>query len=767
MRILLYLIVILSLAACGHGPAKSNMDPSLTYPGEKRFKNLRQLTSGGTNAEAYWSFDGKWLSFQHKGTGMHKYIDSESERGPECDQIYLMNSSGTKFLPISINKGRTTCSFFYPDNKRVLFSSTKSTGDNCPPTPDMSKGYVWPIYNSYQIYSTKSDGTDLQPLEPGAPRAYNAEATICHDGSVIFTSDRDGDLELYTGKLDSLGTLTGIKRITHAMGYDGGAFFSHDCKQIVWRASRPRQGKEMDDYKALLSQHLVRPGELEIWIANSDGTHARQVTRLRAASFAPSFTQDGKKILFSSNPRDPNGHKFDLYMINVNGTGLERVSFSDTFDSFPMFSPDGRFLAFSSNRNGTAPRETNVFIAEWVNTSPDDSNNISTEDQDPANRFLALIQELSAPELEGRGLFTSGRTKAEVLLAQRFQAIGLKPFFDVFKKAAKYGSGFMHNIEIRVPTTNNIGKANNVAGVFGNGCGKTQPVVIGAHLDALGLGAENSLEPTRTGLHPGADDNASGIAALLEAARIIGNKNDLRQSCFVFMGFAGEEVGTAGSSRFVEMLQNAQIKPKAMLNMDMVGRMDNNTLIVFGTASAKEWKKIVEDSCTDYRLNCPGGGDGYGPSDQMAFYMMGIPVLHFFTGPHEDYHRTTDTPDKINATGGVQVSEVVASIALKSADPQQKFNLQKVSTPVLFGRQIFEKKRAPSGAYLGTIPDYASLTAVTATNEKTTSANSAADHGVKIAGTRPGSPAEKAGLIRGDILFGITAPVKPKLVPYN
>ncbi|HAR44456.1 MAG TPA: hypothetical protein DCS07_17800 [Bdellovibrionales bacterium] len=399
-----------TFVACSHPSVNASQsalqDAKLLYPGEVHFKNIRQLTRGGSNAEAYWSFDGRALSFQHKGPPITQ-DPAEPGTGVACDQIYTMKADGSgDFQFISKNRGRTTCAYYLPKNERVLFASTFATDMKCPPEPDKSKGYVWPIYNSYQLYSTALDGSDLRPLEPGAPRAYNAEATVCHDGSVVFTSDRDGDLDLYVGYLDSLGTLGEVKRVTHELGYDGGAFFSPDCKQLVWRASRPRPGQDKKEYLSLLKNHLVRPGALELWIGNADGSHARQVTRIGAASFAPFFTPDAKAIIFSSNPRDPRGRHFDIYKIQTNGTGLERLSFSNTFDSFPMFSPDGKKLAFSSNRNATQPHETNVFVADWVETAPVP---LSIKDEDPANRLAALSVGLT-PEKAMQEVLKSGFT---------------------------------------------------------------------------------------------------------------------------------------------------------------------------------------------------------------------------------------------------------------------------------------------------------------------------------------------------------------------
>lgn len=318
-------------------------------PREVRLKNLRQLTSGGENAEAYFSFDGARIIFQ-------------STRPPyACDQIFTMNRQGKDLALLSTGKGRTTCSYFFPDNRHFIYASTHGASPDCPPKPDLRRGYVWPLYPDYDIYVASLDDPTPQLLiqSPG----YDAEATVSPKGDrLVFTSVRDGDLELYTARLDG----SDIRRVTNALGYDGGAFFSPDGTMLVWRASRPAPGKETEDYLNLLRQGLIRPSRLEIYVANADGTNVRQLTANGAANFAPAWHPSGKKIIFASNLHEPGSRNFDLYLINVDGTGLERVTYFEDFDGFPHFSPDGRTLAFCSNRFNTKPGETNVFLADWV-----------------------------------------------------------------------------------------------------------------------------------------------------------------------------------------------------------------------------------------------------------------------------------------------------------------------------------------------------------------------------------------------------------------
>jgi TolB protein len=267
---------------------------------------------------------------------------------------------GSDLRLVSTGRGRTTCGYFFPDGKRVLYSSTHESGADCPPKADMSRGYVWALYKSYDIYSSRLDGGEIKPLTrtPG----YDAEATIAPDGGrIVFTSVRDGDLELYSMNLDG----SDVKRLTFEKGYDGGAFYSPDSKQIVYRAHHPKEPKDLVRYEQLLAEGLIEPKALEIMVMNADGSDKRQITNNGKANFAPYFHPSGKQIIFSSNRADPRGRNFDLYLVNVDGTGLEQVTFNDTFDGFPMFNRNATKLVFCSNRSGSRPGETNVFIADW------------------------------------------------------------------------------------------------------------------------------------------------------------------------------------------------------------------------------------------------------------------------------------------------------------------------------------------------------------------------------------------------------------------
>lgn len=324
-------------------------DDTLYYEGEKHFKNIQQLTFGGENAEAYFSLDGKKLSFQ------------TTREGHECDQIYKMNVDGSDQTLVSTGKGRTTCAYYMPDNKHILFASTHLVSDLCPPKPDLRKGYVWALYDSYDIFVATESGEIVKQLTN--EKAYDAEATISPMGDrIVFTSTRNGDIDLYSMNLDG----TDIKQLTDELGYDGGAFYSSDGKKIVYRRTRFENEESKEKYKELLGQGLIRPTLLDIYVMDADGSNKTRITHNTSANFAPYFFLDGKRILFCSNIEDPQGRNFDIYAINIDGTNLEKITNCPEFDGFPMFSPDGKKLVFCSNRNDRIKGETNVFICDWV-----------------------------------------------------------------------------------------------------------------------------------------------------------------------------------------------------------------------------------------------------------------------------------------------------------------------------------------------------------------------------------------------------------------
>jgi TolB protein len=329
--------------------ASQTPPPAVLHPDERHLKNLHQLTFGGENAEGYWSPDGRQIIFQ------------STREGVPCDQEFVVDVENGRARQVSSGQGRTTCGYFLDGGKRVVYASTHLASRECPPKPDFSQGYVWAMYPGYDLFTANADGSDLRRLTdtPG----YDAEATVSPDGkTIVFTSVRDGDLEIYTMGVDG----QGLKRLTQEPGYDGGAFFSPDGRRIVYRRDAPVDEAALKRYRGLLDRGLYAPGALEIWVMDRDGANKRQVTRLGAASFAPFFHPDGKRILFSSNHPDPRGRNFDIYVVRDDGSGLERVTTDPTFDGFPMFSPDGKRLVFASNRGAKVRGETNLFLADWV-----------------------------------------------------------------------------------------------------------------------------------------------------------------------------------------------------------------------------------------------------------------------------------------------------------------------------------------------------------------------------------------------------------------
>ena len=329
---------------------------TLVLEGETHFKNIRQLTNGGDNAEAYFSFDNQKAVFQSNYDGW----------GVQCDQIFYFDIAKDDLISnkpkmLSTGKGRTTCSYFMPGDTTILYASTHLGGEACPPEPSREEGYVWPIYKDFDIFVANLKGEIIDTLtnSPG----YDAEATISPQGDkIVFTSTRSGDLELWTMNLDG----SDKKQVTSGLGYDGGAFFSPDGTKLVFRASRPKTAEEQKEYKDLLAKNLVKPTNMELYICNVDGSDLKQITHLGNANWAPFFHPSGEKIIFSSNYQSERGFPFNLYMINVDGTGLEQITYDDQFASFPMFSYDGKKLMFSSNRNNGGTRNTNLFIADWV-----------------------------------------------------------------------------------------------------------------------------------------------------------------------------------------------------------------------------------------------------------------------------------------------------------------------------------------------------------------------------------------------------------------
>jgi TolB protein len=333
MRTLLFFVMVLGAGA---------QEP-------KHLRNIQQLTKGGQNAEAYWSPDGKKLVFQ------------STREKLECDQIFTMNADGSDQKMVSTGKGRTTCAYFLKDNKHLVYGSTHEAGPGCPPPPDRSKGYLWGVFPSYELFVADLDGKIVKKLTnmPG----YDAEATVNYKTNrLIYTSMESGDLDLWSMKPDG----SDKKQLTKTRGYDGGAVYSRDGKKIVWRANHPTTPEGMARYDALLKENLTAPMKMELWVSDADGRNAKQITKNHCANFAPTFTPDGKKIVFSSNQHKCDGRDFELYMVNLDGSGLEQITSFGGFSSFPECSPDGKRLVFSSSWKTTSRFEFNIFVGEWV-----------------------------------------------------------------------------------------------------------------------------------------------------------------------------------------------------------------------------------------------------------------------------------------------------------------------------------------------------------------------------------------------------------------
>jgi Tol biopolymer transport system component len=847
---------------------------TLSAQTERHLANIKQITLGGSNAEAYFSADGKQLIYQ------------ATKDQFKCDQIFTMSIDGTNSKLVSTGEGRTTCAYFFPDEKHIVYASTHDDDDDCPPRADRSKGYTWEVYNAYDIYIANADGSN--PRKLAASKGYDAEATISPDGKqIVFTSTRDGDLDLYVMDADG----SNVRRLTNDKGYDGGAFFSPDGKMIVYRAHHPADPKEIKDGEDLLKEQLVKPSQMELFIINVDGTNKRQITKNGAANFAPFFTPDGKKIIFASNVHDPKGYDFDLFLVDLNGKNLEQVTYNPGFDGFPMFSPDGKKLVFVSSRNATSKHEFNIFVADWI---PDLS----------AQFVKNHVEFLASDELEGRGTGDNGNEKAAKYIADQFAGFGLQPtgdngtFFQEFevvkslevgpknslmakvgKKLTNYvvqkdfipvsfsttaavegkivfaGYGMtvdstyddyskinvkdkivialryspdgdnphskftkqsalrykamqarekgakalllvtstsddssdklvklkfdnstsdagipvfsvsrsivnewlkgnkisIDSLQKRIVRTNkqqsfevkNVTlslsseviqikkKTSNVIGLLKVNDNE-EHIIIGGHFDHLGYGGvgSGSLTPDRNEIHNGADDNASGTAAMIETARELNYYKNILKRNILFIGFSGEEMGVLGSAYYTKHPKLPITQAITMINFDMVGRLVDQTLTVQGTGTSSRWESLVPKYNSDSTFKLKFMKDGYGPSDHASFYGAGIPVLFFFTGLHDDYHRPTDDANKINTVGIAQIVAYASKLAVEIDTTNDRPDYIKTQAPQQEGsRQGFR-------VFVGTIPDY----------------SEGAD-GMLLAGVRDNSPASKAGLLKDDILI--------------
>lgn len=682
----------------------------VSFAQERNLKNIQKLTFGGDNAEAYFSPDSKHLTLQV----------SNVANGIPCDQIFMLDLQAAEFSPkslqlISTGKGRTTCSYYMPDGKHILYASTHEGNEACPAPPKPRDGkYLWAVYPDFDIYISDLNGKIVKKLTdtPG----YDAEAVVSPDGKKIaFTSTRSGDLELWTMDVDG----TNLKQITNGLGYDGGSFFSPDSKKLVFRSSRPKTPEAIADYKALLSENVVAPTEMEIYTCNIDGSDLKQVTHLGKANWAPYFHPSGKKILFSSNHHSTRGYDFQLYMVDLNGDNLKQITWESEFNAFPMFSPDGKKLVFSSNRQQGKARETNVFIADWVDT--EDTEYAKTSE------LKKHITYLSSDALKGRLTGSKEEKIAADYLAKQFKALGLQPF-----EKESYLQNFNYKVNLNpkdsLDVKDNTGR--NVIGYLDNKATKT--IVIGAHYDHLGLNEHNnSTKPNSKGeIHNGADDNASGVSGVLELARMFSQNKTTEKVNYVFALFSGEEDGLIGSKKLAEIAKAKYPNTITMLNMDMIGRLnDKKEMTVGGVGSSPIFSKLIEKN-KPAGFNITLDESGIGPSDHTSFYLKDIPVLFFFTGTHSDYHKPSDDEDKINYYGVKNCTDFAFRL-LSDISNESEITFTKT-------KMNAQKTRPKYKVTLGVMPDYT-------------------DHGdgLHIDGVTEGRSADVAGIKEGDIITKI------------
>ena len=331
---------------------------------------------------------------------------------------------------------------------------------------------------------------------------------------------------------------------------------------------------------------------------------------------------------------------------------------------------------------------------------------------------------LAADDLEGRLAGSPGAACAGEFIARQFELLGLEP-------AGADGTFFQP-----VPLASSInphapsGTGRNVVALLrGDDPNRRMEIVIvGAHYDHLGRGPFGSLEPEANEIHNGADDNASGVAALLEAADRLAHRQPPARS-ILFIAFTGEEFGLLGSAYYAREPTIPLERTVAMLNLDMVGRLGSGQLIVYGVDTAAEWEELVSETAAELGLEVAFNGSGYGPSDHTSFYSQDIPVLHFFTNVHSEYHKPSDDWELIDVEGLFSVSALVAGIAERVAERPTRLTLQRTEAPP-------PAREGGYGAYLGTVPDFAPV-----------------DFGVRLSGVSAGSPAEQAGMQKGDVLI--------------
>ena len=683
----------------------------LVFSQERNLRNIQKLTFGGDNAEAYFSPDGKKLTLQVTNPTI----------GAHCDQIYLLDLNqkniSTKDLNlISTGTGRTTCSFFMPDGKHILYASTHEANKECPPKPKPRTDgkYLWPVYAEFDIYEADLNGKITKKLtdSPG----YDAEAVVSPDGKyIVFTSTRSGDLELWRMDIDG----KNLKQLTFGLGYDGGAFFSHDSKKLVFRSSRPSTAAEIKEYKDLLAENLVAPTNMEIYTMNIDGSGLKQITNLGKANWSPYFHPSDKKILFSSNHHSTRGYDFQIYSIDLDGSNLTQITYESEFNAFPMFSHDGKKMVFSSNRQAGKAHETNVFIADWVET--DHHENVSEQN------LKKTVSYLASDELKGRLAGSEGEKKASEFISKGFKSLKLKPY-----NGKSYIQNFSYDLKLNPHEESSAVQINsrNVIGYLDNKASKT--IIIGAHYDHLGLNEHHNstLMNSNGQIHNGADDNASGVSAVLELARMFSQNKTKEKANYVFALFSGEEDGLMGSKKFAEEVKNQYPNVISMINLDMIGRLNKDKdLTVGGVGTSPVFGEMIK-KYKPAGFNLAIDSAGVGPSDHTSFYLKDIPVLFLFTGTHSDYHKPTDDTERVNFTGLRNITHYVFNLANGLAEVE---NIPFTKTKIAQSKAIPKYK-----VTLGIMPSYAD-----------------SKDGLQIDGVTEKRPADLAGIRAGDVLIRI------------
>lgn len=681
---------------------------TLLYSQEVNLKNIQKLTFGGDNAEAYFSPNSKKLTMQVTNPTI----------GAHCDQIYLLDLNtkniGTKDLKlVSTGEGRTTCSFFMPDGKHILYASTHEANKECPakPKPRTDGKYLWPVYAEFDIYIADLNGKITKKLTNSL--GYDAEAVVSPDGKyIVFTSTRSGDLELWRMDIDGKNLL----QLTSGLGYDGGAFFSHDSKKLVFRSSRPTTAEEIKDYKDLLAENLVAPTNMEIYTINIDGTDLKQITQLGKANWSPYFHPSDKKIVFSSNHHSTRGYDFQIYSIDLDGKNLNQITYESEFNAFPMFSPDGKKLVFSSNRQAEKPHETNVFMADWIESDPAELISESN--------LRKSITYLASDDLQGRLAGSEGEKKAAKFISEEFKNLKLKTL-----DGKNYTQNFSYDVKLNPHEDKSSVKVNagNVIGYLDNEAFKT--IIIGAHYDHLGLNEHHNstLMNSEGQIHNGADDNASGVSAVLELARMFSQNKTKENANYVFALFSGEEDGLMGSKHFAETVKSKYPNVITMINLDMVGRLNHDkVLTVGGVGTSPVFGEIINKN-KPAGINLAIDSSGVGPSDHTSFYLKDIPVLFLFTGTHSDYHKPSDDTELINFSGLKNLTTYVFNIA-NGLTGLEKIPFAKT--------KISQSKSVPKyKVTLGIMPSYADT-----------------KDGLHIDGVTENRPAAQAGIQSGDIL---------------